>query len=395
MRRAVTLGTALLLANLFGAAAVSAAGPSWKVQSTPDPSPSTNRLLSVSCTSNAECIAVGQDKGSGGRLVTLAEAWNGTAWSVQSTPVPAGARLSGLAGVSCVSTADCVAVGQYRTAAGVHVALAEGWNGTMWTIEPTPTPAGATFSRLLGVSCVSTTACTAAGYAIDGSGSEVPLAMRLIGGTWSLESVPSPSGSMLTELLGVSCADSSACTAVGQYEPQYGVFVPLAERWDGATWSIQNTPPLQGHDSLLESVSCVSDARCTAVGLSGGSLVRVPARSRSSGTAPSGACSPRRIPQDSSATSTRGWWASRACPPRRAWESGSYENSSGLTVTLAEYWSGTAWKIQPTPNPAGSDKASQLLGVSCSATTVCSAVGDVLHTGRHAGPLRTLAERYA
>jgi hypothetical protein len=394
MGRGVTLGTALVVANLLGAAAVSAAGPSWSLQSTPDPSQSTNRLLAVSCASSTECIAVGQDKSSSGKLVTLAEEWNGSAWSVQGTPVPAGARLSGLAGVSCPSTTACTAVGQYRTAAGVHVTLAEGWNGTTWTIEPTPNPSGATFSRLLGVSCLSTTACTAAGYATNGSGVDVPLAMRWSGGAWSLESVPSPSSSMLTELLGVSCAASSPCTAVGQYEPQSGVFVPLAERWNGAAWSIQNTPALPADDSVLESVSCVSTALCTAVGLSDGSACEFCTLAEQWNGATWSVQSTPNPPGFIGNTDARLLGVSCASPSACTGV-GWYENSAGLTVTLAEHWSGTAWKIQSTPNPAGSNMASELLGVSCSATTLCGAVGDVLQTGRHSGPLETLAERYA
>jgi hypothetical protein len=41
------------------------------------------------------CTAVGvYSKGSDGAQVTLAEAWNGTAWSVQSTPNPKGTTIS-------------------------------------------------------------------------------------------------------------------------------------------------------------------------------------------------------------------------------------------------------------------------------------------------------------
>jgi hypothetical protein len=393
MRRLWTLGSLVVIANLLGAAAVSAAGPTWSLQSTPNPSSSTNRLLSVACPSTDACIAVGQDKGSGGKLVTLAEEWDGTAWSVQSTPVPSGARLSGLAGVSCASRSVCVAVGQYRTAAGVHVTLAEGWDGTTWTIEPTPNPSGATFSRLLGVSCWSTTACTAAGYATNGSGVDVPLAMRWSGATWSLESVPSPGASMLTELLGVSCTSPSACTAVGQYEPQSGVFVPLAERWNGGAWSLQKTPALHANDSVLESVSCISNALCIAVGLSGGNSCEFCTLAEQWNGAKWSVQSTPNPPGFIGNTNARLLGVSCASTSVCTGV-GWYENTSGLTVTLAEHWSGATWKIQPTPNPAGSNMASALLDVSCTATTTCSAVGDLLHTGRNAGPLDTLAERY-
>ena len=39
----------------------------------------------------------------------------------------------------------------------------ERWNGTTWTIQPTPNPKGAHFSELKSVSCDSPTVCTAVG----------------------------------------------------------------------------------------------------------------------------------------------------------------------------------------------------------------------------------------
>jgi hypothetical protein len=47
---------------------------------------------------------------------------------------------------------------------------------------------------------------------------------------------------------------------------------------------------------------------------------------------------------------------------------------SGLVHTIAERWDGTAWHIQPTPNPAGASFAS-LGGVACTGPTSCLAVG--------------------
>jgi hypothetical protein len=42
---------------------------------------------------------------------TLAERWNGSSWTVQTTPSPVGSYGSGLAGVSCTSLSTCNAVG--------------------------------------------------------------------------------------------------------------------------------------------------------------------------------------------------------------------------------------------------------------------------------------------
>ncbi len=53
---------------------------------------------------------------------------------------------------------------------------------------------------------------------------------------------------------------------------------------------------------------------------------------------------------------------------------GSYADSTGNIVTLAEQWNGTSWQVQSTPNPAGAT-TSILNGVSCTSATSCTAVG--------------------
>lgn len=43
---------------------------------------------------------------------------------------------------------------------------------------------------------------------------------------------------------------------------------------------------------------------------------------------------------------------------------GSYQNSAGTTVTLAEQWNGGGWTIQTTPNPEGAAEWA-FTGISC------------------------------
>jgi hypothetical protein len=69
---------------------------------------------------------------------------------------------------------------------------------------------------------------------------------------------------------------------------------------------------------------------------------------------------------------------------------GDYNNSSGTGLTLAERWNGSSWAIQPTPNPTGAT-GSILRGVSCAAATACTAVGYYFNSS---GIVLTLAERW-
>jgi hypothetical protein len=67
---------------------------------------------------------------------------------------------------------------------------------------------------------------------------------------------------------------------------------------------------------------------------------------------------------------------------------GTYDNSAGVGVTLAEGWNGTSWQLQSAPNPAGATHSS-LTEVSCTSSTDCIAVGSYRNP---AGTVLTLAE---
>jgi hypothetical protein len=243
-------------------------GTSWSIQTTPNPTGSNSYLTAVSCPSGAVCIAVG---GSFNPTAapTLAERWNGTTWSVQATPNPSGAQSSQLRAVSCTSATACTAVGDYTDSTGTQRTLAERWNGTTWSIEKTPNPAGATASGLSGVSCTAT-ACTAVGSYTDSTGTQLTLAERWNGTAWAVQTTPEPSGATAGELSGVSCTSATACTAVGDYTNSTGIQLTLAEGWNGTTWAVQSTPnPYTVTGDVLEGVSCTSASVCTAVGVDG------------------------------------------------------------------------------------------------------------------------------
>jgi len=241
-------------------------GTAWTLQSTPNPS-GASYLNGVSCTSASACTAVGWYVTSTNATLTLAENWNGTTWTVQSTPNPSGAAHSFLQDVACPSATACTATGYYATSAGVDQALAENWNGTTWTLQSTPTPSGATSSALSGVSCTSASACTATGYYATSAGVYQTLAENWNGTTWAIQSTPTPSGATSSGLSGVSCTSASACTSVGWYGVSPGAYETLAETWNGTTWAIQSTPNrTAATSSYLFGVSCTSASACTATG---------------------------------------------------------------------------------------------------------------------------------
>ena len=201
-------------------------GHSWRVLPMPSPpGVAVSNLLGVSCTSGSACTAVGVANPTGSGAKTLAERWNGIRWSIQTTPSPPHGSLNA---VSCTSASACTAVG--ASSAGT---LAESWNGTRWTVQATPNPPqGGGF--LSGVSCTSASACTAVGAANPFTPNATTLAERWNGTSWSLQATPNPSQGG-GELLSVSCASASACTATGNSTNSSGVSVTLAAQWNGAS----------------------------------------------------------------------------------------------------------------------------------------------------------------
>ncbi|HKA96819.1 MAG TPA: hypothetical protein VKD66_11195 [Streptosporangiaceae bacterium] len=350
---------AVILAGVAGIPAsasvpASASARGWSVTPSPNPVIPTGQLFWVSCPAANSCMAVGTYTKASGAGVTLAEQWNGSKWRIQPIPSPPGAAWSNLFGVSCVSPSACEAVGTTASRSGAQKVLAERWNGSRWQLQHAPSPAGG--GQLNGVSCTSRSACTAVGASPQGTPRKV-LAERWNGRSWKIQPTPSPAGAFLS---GVACTSSSGCTAVGGSNAG-----TLAERWDGTTWSTQATPnPPQGGGALF-SVACTSPSACTAVGTSNaGNLAE-----RWNGTSWSIKPTPNPAGAQFPFLNTVACASASACIA-----AGAYINSSGAVQALAERWNGTNWAIQPTPRlPGGA--MSQLIGVACTSATGCLAVG--------------------
>lgn len=183
-----------------------------------------------------------------------------------------------------------------------------------------------------GVSCASSTSCTAVGSAAAGpeGPAGVAAAEHWDGTTWSPQTVQQPHNEVDRFLTSVSCTSSKACTAIGSQTVDIGNTSDtrgLVERWNGRRWRLQSSPTPQGAaDVFLSDVSCGSKTACTAVG----------------------------------------WFTHMV-------------NLSGTTYLLdaamAERWDGTGWSLEALAEPRGVVE-SVLTSVSCTTSTGCAAVGD-------------------
>jgi hypothetical protein len=143
----------------------------------------------------------------------LVERLSGFTWTVSAVTLPAGGSNPSLNAVSCPAASACVAVGAYSNGSK-QVPLAEKWNGTTWAAQAPPAPSGSTSSKLDGITCSSASSCVAVGSWFDSSSDSSTLAEGLNGNTWAIQATPA-TGSSNNEMLGVSCASDTSCTAVG------------------------------------------------------------------------------------------------------------------------------------------------------------------------------------
>ena len=348
--------------TITGASGALASAPAWRLQPSPNATVPGGQLESVSCPSATACTAVGSNISTGGIHVTLAERWNGTTWQRQPTPNPA-VDVSfnvapDLTGVSCPAASFCEAAGRYNLTSFNQVGLTEGWNGQRWALQRLPIPAGASSTALSQVSCTSAQFCEAVGsYQTQTLNQTLPLVATWNGTSWRLQHAPHPAGDTSAQLNTVSCTSPTFCEAWGGGSPLIGG-PGLAEQWNGQSWHLQAVPSTS--DDAF-SVSCVSATFCEAVGVGG-------------------------VPQAPSAWVWRGSsWTAQALPSQLAPSlegvscvSSAFCEAVGLPFTSnggAAVWNGSAWRIQSTPSPAN-NAATILSAVSCASARSCESAGD-------------------
>jgi hypothetical protein len=317
-------------------------------------------------------------------LAGLTPGATGSGWRTQRTPNPVLANGS-LAAVACAGRASCVAVGGYVDQFGTGHALAERWNGTGWAILRVPDPAGAVWTGLTGVSCPSATSCAAVGWYFSAAGRSLAVAERWNGARWTVQPAPSPAGSKGSMLAGISCSAQGACTAVGQYINPAGRPAALAERWNGQRWSVQPFPG-QVLGSELSGVSCPTATSCVAVGAAASASSQGTLAAHWNGA--TWILDPSPLPNGAVGAGFNGIFCHA---PGSCVAVGDYGaiSAGDRPAALAESWDGTSWANQPVPVPAPAQgfPASALFAIWCASPGNCAAVGGYLPNPGSQAPL--------
>jgi len=357
-------------------------GPRWSIVKSPNNgSPGTNHLYATTCASASDCWAVGySDIGNG--YSTLIEQWNGSAWTIVSSPNNSGNNI--LYGVACTSTSDCWAVGTYFNDDLYQRTLVEHWNGEVWNIVSSPNRglSSPPIDALAGVACLSASECFAAGSNDDQNGVGQTLVERWDGTSWTIVDSPNPSGD--NGFQAVTCASPpqpEECWAVGETVTGKGMAQTLVEKWDGAAWSLVSSPNIGNYDDLV-GVTCASQGDCWGVGFYRGVTNYQTLIERWNGSFWAIVSSPN------SSNMQDNYLNAVACASAsNCWAAGYYASGSFLFQTLIEQWDGNLWTIVSSPNPSGAHN-SELFGVTCASVEECWAAGYYVPSG----PPRTLVE---
>lgn len=184
---------------------------------------------------------------------TMIAHWNGSTWTEVASP-NIGHRHNELDAVAAISAHDVWAVGTSRNIGEDFQSLTEHWDGSSWTIVPSPNPSAE--NQLHTVAGVAGNDVWATGGGWDGI-TGIPLFFHWTGSAWSQVSSPGGGGGGL-----ITLASNDAWAVAGNIS-----------HWDGTSWSLVPNPTVPGAVWLsLQGVTAISGCEAWAVGSQGSDI---------------------------------------------------------------------------------------------------------------------------
>ncbi len=225
-------------------------GTAWSIVPSPNISNTANFLFGVAARTATDVWASGNSYNNSGFSETLIHHWDGTAWSIVPSP-NVGTNSNYLARVAASAANDAWAVGYYTDNGGLDHTLTLHWDGTAWSVVPSPDLAGSS-TRLSNVLALAPNDA----WAVGGSQDNRTLTLHWNGIAWSI--VPtSNSGGILFGFTGITARASNDIWVVGG----------PTEHWDGSSWTLVPTPAVNG---TLVGVATGAGSDVWAVGVNTG-----------------------------------------------------------------------------------------------------------------------------
>jgi hypothetical protein len=247
-------------------------GTAWSVSTSFKTAMSGQIADGVADISPTDAYAIGG--GLGSAPYGIVTQWNGTTWSRLTVPVPPNDISTDFDAISADSPDDVWIVGSYTATVsstqGTFGTYTLHWNGSSWSIVSTPANPSGVEDQFDSIQAISPTNVWAVGQALnaDTLASEGTLIEHWNGTAWSV--VPSPSPGIGDYLNGVTANGSSDVWAVGTYfQSDTSDEQTLTLNWNGTSWSTVSSPTAS-NGSALTSVSTTSGAKIVqAVGYTG------------------------------------------------------------------------------------------------------------------------------
>jgi hypothetical protein len=299
-------------------------------------------LQAVAAISRTDVWAVGHRSDGGAEgYATLTEHFDGVSWHVVPSP-DASSYSQDLVDVSGVSGDDVWAAGWFYGDEGGERALIEHWDGSRWTVVPSPdpTPEREDLVRLSGIDAISRTDVWAVGMFEVASSDPHPrtLIEHWDGSTWSIVQGRNPSRRS-DGLNDVSAATANDVWAVGSAD--LDVEGALIEHWHGARWHVVPADLPTDASLTLSAVSALRDGEAWAVGYAGHPFSTAPVVEHWSGDGwrivPSPDAPGGSLLTDVSAVASDDVWAVGLIP-------------EPTTRTVIEHWDGSTWELIPSPD---------------------------------------------
>lgn len=307
--------------------------------------------------------------------------WNGLSWTAIA---PAGSYVS-LSGVAAVRSNDVWVVGNAPdTSTGAYNAVAEHWDGSAWSIVPVPNGStnanGQTSSQLVSVAAISSNNVWAVGWtdtSVNTSSFQGTLIEYWDGSNWTLVPSPNPKGSSQNTLTDVAVINANDIWAVGYTLTTNNH--TLTMHWNGSKWSIVPSPN-GAYGNWLSGVTALATNNVWAVGTSnnGGNTLVLHWNGSSWSAVPSPtaqcgyySCTYNSLARISAVSATDIWAVGTGTYVYYTGE--DYENYS--YYPLFEHWDGNAWSIIPGADITGTNALGKLDGVAAVSSGDVWAVG--------------------
>jgi hypothetical protein len=231
-----------------------------------------NELASVEAVASNDVWAVGYASDETGRTNTLIEHWDGTAWSIVASP-NLGAHDNELVDLAAISSTDVWAVGYYLsdTGNGNVRTLALHWDGSAWSVVSTPA-VGTGYNIFAAIDGAASNDVWAVGQFYSNGGGYRMLMEHWDGSAWHVVAPPSVGGAS-ADLNDIDAFATNDVWVVGNifagsgYGPQ-----GLSLHWDGSAWQIvRGVNSSDFIDRFLVGVVAVAPQDVWAVGSTSGS----------------------------------------------------------------------------------------------------------------------------